>query len=525
MTSAQAALDAAVRGHPEALDGVHASTPADHALLCAARLYFDRPGGREPSAEEIEPLLAGSEEARRAGGEACALLERRALLAFDATSLGRWTDLHARLSGPADMAVRLARAWTALLRGDDLSGLDDPLRQIQHDAAAANDPVLAVAATSTRALASLERGDLPGALEAARRASLMASSEGIAEAICWANLVLARVRRHSGRPYLATRILGAIAGYAPGAFREWIALESVLAGSPEATSAPDGAAAQVRLLLGAATQGDRALFDRVAAGIDERVAGFESLRDEVRTLVAAVDCEREPPDSVRAWREGASDLLPRGLQGVSSSAAPQSRDEPVLVFVATPPGRRSARMLRAGAGLLVGAQAIEPSKILSPRNARTDTGLAALALSGDAGLANEELFRRVYGFPYVAHVHDATARKLVHRMRERLGALGEIRRTTAGLVLVPAALTLIPDPRFSQTTADRALGALAKSTGAEAADIARALGIPLRTAQLALQQLVADGGCRLERIGRQVVYRLDDTTFSEPTALTRLITD
>jgi len=66
----------------------------------------------------------------------------------------------------------------------------------------------------------------------------------------------------------------------------------------------------------------------------------------------------------------------------------------------------------------------------------------------------------------------------------------------------------IPDPVL------RALATLGATSANATAD---ALRMPLRTVQAVLQQLVAEGACSIERDGRHVAYRIEDTTFSEAT--------
>jgi predicted transcriptional regulator len=51
--------------------------------------------------------------------------------------------------------------------------------------------------------------------------------------------------------------------------------------------------------------------------------------------------------------------------------------------------------------------------------------------------------------------------------------------------------------------------------------VAQMLGIPVRTAQHALKALAEEGICEVERRGRELQYRIEDTTFSEPTRTTQ----
>jgi DNA-binding transcriptional ArsR family regulator len=141
----------------------------------------------------------------------------------------------------------------------------------------------------------------------------------------------------------------------------------------------------------------------------------------------------------------------------------------------------------------------------------------------------------VYGFPFVAHRHRAVLDVLCHRMRRMLGGAGEVRREGAdgapgsGLVAEspnggPAGPSLalaleeaivVPDMRCVLPTADRVLRALATSGATSASAAADSLRMPLRTVQAVLQQLVAEGACTIERDGRRVAYRIEDTTFTQ----------
>jgi DNA-binding transcriptional ArsR family regulator len=85
-----------------------------------------------------------------------------------------------------------------------------------------------------------------------------------------------------------------------------------------------------------------------------------------------------------------------------------------------------------------------------------------------------------------------------------------------------AAPIAIPDPTTATDLRELVLRFLAENGGrASARDVAEALGVPLRTVQDALGQLVGDESCRRERSGRTHEYALEDTTFFAPT-ITRL---
>ena len=74
---------------------------------------------------------------------------------------------------------------------------------------------------------------------------------------------------------------------------------------------------------------------------------------------------------------------------------------------------------------------------------------------------------------------------------------------------------VVPDMRCVLPTADRVLRALATSGATSASAAADSLRMPLRTVQAVLQQLVAEGACTIERDGRRVAYRIEDTSFMQ----------
>ena len=71
---------------------------------------------------------------------------------------------------------------------------------------------------------------------------------------------------------------------------------------------------------------------------------------------------------------------------------------------------------------------------------------------------------------------------------------------------------------MSLPAADRVLRALATLGATSASGAADSLRMPLRTVQAVLQQLVAEGACTIERDGRRVAYRIEDTTFTQVTS-------
>lgn len=148
---------------------------------------------------------------------------------------------------------------------------------------------------------------------------------------------------------------------------------------------------------------------------------------------------------------------------------------------------------------------------------RTDAALAVLTLSGPEPTAEQEFFRKVYGFAYLEASHRGVLDVLLHRMRGRIDTAGAVVRSKGCLALDLKAAIAVADPRCSPPAAARILSALARQPLATADVIAARLGITVRAAQIALQQLVSDGACAVRRSGRQMEYQLQDSTFSEPT--------
>ncbi|RZO53679.1 MAG: hypothetical protein EVA89_29200 [Sandaracinaceae bacterium] len=76
----------------------------------------------------------------------------------------------------------------------------------------------------------------------------------------------------------------------------------------------------------------------------------------------------------------------------------------------------------------------------------------------------------------------------------------------------------LPDPDASLQLEERLLRWIAREGRQEARRVAEELDVPLRSAQAVLQALVEDGALVRERAGRSFSYRVEDTTFQEPTS-------
>jgi DNA-binding transcriptional ArsR family regulator len=456
-----------------------------------------------------------------------------AVLRFDAASLRAPPPV--AVAVPDDVAGASLRAeailvWAALLSGRALPpAAADALVEA---AARQRSPARLVESAVLRALAAAEAGDLYGALAGARQACRMAQAEALLEAECLAHLVLARLRRLAGRPHLGLHILLALARVAPPAWRSWIAWEMVLAGGARqaaplldspAPGQDDPAARMARAALAfvaAVGAWDGAASASAGEALEAALPPWPSVAREGRCLLALLDARVPAPDAdVVAWRRGEVAQVPLGLAGLGVTHDQPLGGEGTLACVHAAPGAPGIRVLRPGLPPAPTARNLEGVDEDGTGGARTETGLAALALAGPSGLVREEFFKAVYGFAFVAGRHQEVLNVLVHRMRTRLGDAGDIdrdqpQRRLALRLRVPV---VVPDGRCEISAAERVLRALAALGAVGAQQTAEALRMPLRTVQRTLQQLVADGALATRRQGAHVLYRLQDTTFTSVT--------
>jgi hypothetical protein len=436
----------------------------------------------------------------------------------------------------------LPKAWLALMQGE-ARGLHSPVGEALAMASGTPDRYQVIELTALRAMVALSGDSLGEAVTLARRASFMARTEALPRAELLANLVLARVRRHSGKPYLATRILDALARSTTESAQGWLDWERVLAGGARADGILSGgttlgsrAAQAARQVLLAAQGGRRTEFDAEARELMRLTAGFRDIHDEAEALVALLDPDGAPPQSMIDFKRGHDAKMRYGLFGAGVFSADE---EPTLaVFAVARPGAPGARILRDGLGLFGRCRMLSPedrhrsaatgaretSKRVTPASwgprrthGRTDAGLAVLTLAGPAQVAEDDFWRRVYGFAYSHAAHRGVLDVLLHRMRARLDDAGTIVRAGGSLSLDLNDAIAVADPLCSPPAAARILSALARQPLATADSIAGRLGITVRAAQMALHDLVSDGACVVRRSGRQVQYQLEDSAFSEPT--------
>jgi hypothetical protein len=487
---------------------------ATRAALESMR-YFAQPSvGILWSLESLEQFSECSSAARVAAAIACRQHERAAVLAFDLGALDASLAMHRRLA-PEDAWLVAGECWRALALGEELPAPTAELARVAHDRA---DAALAIEAAVLRSLAAHAGGDLDEAVASARHASRMSRTEAIPQAEYLANVVLARARRVTDRPHLATRILSALRRYATTPWQPWLCWELLLCGGfdsapprPDEDKRPAAHALRaLRQLLDAAGHGERAAFDR-AVEAARRTVDLRPFSAELEAVVSVTDPSSAATAGV-AFVRGEDTTAPLGLAGLA--AATSTSD--IVAWVLARPGEGARRVLATGLALAEREGAV-PLPRSAGKKARTDATLATLALAGEAGMGEEILFRAVYGFDYVSSRHQGVRRVLFHRARERLGDFGSLVREDGRVRLELRQPTLIPDPRTAPREEHEILAVLARWGHASPRRAAEELDVPVRTVQEALRRLAEDGVCRIERHGRRIDYHLDDSVFAEPT--------
>ncbi|MGE0787304.1 MAG: hypothetical protein AB7S26_16650 [Sandaracinaceae bacterium] len=446
---------------------------------------------------------------------------REAALAFDASALGELIE-----RGTLSSADRgFAEAWIALVVGD-ASGAMRLAEVLEAEARRANDAARVVECAALRALAQVESGDLEEATTLARRASRMGRTEAIFEPECLAHLVLARVRRLNGFPHLATRILRSLWERTPTRFYAWLGWELWMAGARERgflleVGAPPlhRAAAALENLLAAADADDAGAYRAAAAELERAASSLSLIRSEARALLETNDPDATfTAEDVAAFAEGRSDDVPAALHGIITRDGAAPADETAIAYVLARPGRPARRITRLG-WVLLERSTLRQLTQSRRKQGRNETIIAALALAGARGLSEAELFEMAYEFRYVPETHANSFGVALHRARKYVEPLAVIHHASGRLVLEAHEPFVVPDPRCKKPIKDKLLCAVADQRGASPGDIAKAVGVSLRVAQAALAGLSAEGGCVARKSGRELVYEVEDTTFSEPTQL------
>jgi hypothetical protein len=508
------------------------------AAAITAAAWMVRPDlHRAPERRELERFLGAQPDARLVAALSLSHLERASAVAFDPGALEAWLALHERLLAgtsheqtEAGLWLEAARAWAALLRGR-LAGLFESTSDLEKRALTAKVAPLVIDASVQRALLASLSGDLETGTALARRASRMARTEGLPQQEYLAHLTLARARRLSRHPHLAIRILTALEPMISTHFTGWLAWELLMAGEvvestallarSEHTSLALAAARALSEVVRSAVAGDRAVFERSARELTRHTRGFSLVEREAVALLTAADYRAaDVPDAepVRAWCAGREAPPPPALHGLCMRPGTEAQSEAedvseayVLARVDAPP----RRILGLGSNL------VDLPEIVRLRRTRRRQGrveiMTAIIAASPAGIEQTQAFEQAYELPYEAEVHRGVFEVLLHRVRAYIEAAGELEREEGVLRIRLRRPLLVPDPRCARPLHDRLLRILAREGRATASDAASKVGLSLRAVQDALKALIEDGICSSERDGRQIVYVVEDTTFSEPT--------
>lgn len=510
-----------VHAHRETLFGrfgaaeVLLESPPEHDLdahtwfkvLQSQQWFADASSGVKPALFDADGLTGASKNAIGAASRLCALGQRAAILRFDRRDAHHWSQLHAQIGGgteTGEMWFAVSKAWSALMGGAPEEA-GEIAETLSVRAASEQHSGIVLEAAALKALASSSSGRHEEALGFARRASRMARTESMPQQEYLASIVLARARRLAGKPHLATFILTALGRFASSPWNAWIRWELSL--SP-GIAFPDVGETHVLPMYQAAAAGHRGDYQKASTRAASVATWLPDLATDVQTLGELIDPMAKVSEELQAWTSGETNMSPRGLQGVVSS------DSGAIALVYAHPSKVARRFLICGAPLLPeGTVPFAPAAT----HVRTDTALATLLLAGAEGLDGDVLWQLVYGFPYIHDKHRTIRNVLHHRMRKRLGehaALVQVDSMWTVLVRVPIS---IPDPRCLLPREHTLLTLIARSGTLTATHVAERMGIPLRTAQQTLKELANDGACHAERAGREIKYRLEDTTFTEPT--------
>lgn len=454
------------------------------------------------AAPPLDPTARRGESAALARG--AWIHARAALCRMDRPTLDAWVKFGSKFTDQP-MACQILQAAGGLAAGDPRAALA-LATSAATEASARGDSALRVEAEALCGLAQLQAGDLTAARTTARRASRMGRTESLPQSEYLAGITLAGVRRWGGQPHYAARILSALARVAPGAWKEWIAVEMVLCGDLEAARATGVDE------VGPAGRWAARMLRYAPRGETEAFAPLERIASDVEAML---DPSAPASDSaIAAWRAGAGEM-PDRFHGLSlASPEPHGVGCPYIVVA---PGAPAQRLLALGAHRLSGL----PRVSAPGRQRRTARAVSQLALCGAEGLGREALFEAVYGFGFKAVTHQGTLDVLVHRAREVLAEVGEVVRDGGNVALRVDRPGLIEDEPAERQLTDLVLRTIAAKPGVGAREIAKDLGIALRTMQTMLGELADEGACVAEREGRRMAYRVEDTTFSEPTGLLR----
>lgn len=429
---------------------------------------------------------------------------RRALLSLNHLELAKTIEVLSAMATPETERIALRfRGWQQAFLGDG-TGAAETGRSLYAQASAAGAAVDTVEAVTLQSLAAMVSDDSAEALHLARRAAHMAQSEHLWVSHYQASLLLARARRLSRQPHLASRIVTSCLRVAGSEWHGWLHWERVFAGA--AYEASDGPVEDT--ILGV----DAAKIEAWSRGAGSAASPHPSIRASALhasdhfAASRALDPAAAPlDDAVGDWIRGSDPAIPSALCGLAASAANAHgawvlarKGHPARRILGVPP-QSAAQVAPSGA---------QPTRV--------DTIIAALVLA-PKGIERAELFQAAYGFPYRAAIHEPTFKVLRSQAKRHIANAGAIRSVDQKYTLDVLGDFVIVDPRSEQPLQEVMLRYLGRTGRAGAKDVAARLSVPLRTVQQALKGLVEDGACAISKEGRRVQYVVEDTVFCELT--------
>ncbi len=400
--------------------------------------------------------------------------------------LSRWPGyvlLHGYITTrPVHVELREDQPWTLLVDAV-LRGAERRAREVDEalPESASHSASLEAELLCARAMMALRFEDADVAVHATRRLAIHARTHELSYFELLSGLLVARAKRSASSPVQALRILSALDSVFPQHWSARIAWERTLAGEQVASE-------------------DLCTWAKSVSDTDQEARCFLALARVQDVAVPVVD----------EWRQGLVDEAPYGITLRGKD------DRNVWVCVEPTGARRETAFAKEKMGARV--------ELPPPRQEgqRTYLVLARLALADGMCLSREKLFERVFGYPFESKKHSSLLRVTLNRVNEMLSDHASIQNDVQVFRLVVKQPFSFVDPYQVRKMEDRVLGLLATvGQWLSAAEIGERLGVPRRTVVDALQALELEETCERERRGATVCFRVEDTTFYEP-SITRL---
>ncbi|MEM6532446.1 MAG: hypothetical protein AAF654_07470 [Myxococcota bacterium] len=332
-------------------------------------------------------------------------------------------------------------------------------------------------------------------LDGARRLFRRCSSEGFLDREALASLLLARARRDAGQSLTSQHILSEIRRLAPRFMQRALELELSLLGVDTAASP----LSKTRAAVASRNRHDATEHARRCLSEVKGTLWFEDVR--VWTALLRLDDSEPEHDDVSHWRRCEDADPPRGILD------PLAPRQPGWIVCNT--NGHNERELASGwfgdvEELALGAQASQSQRALTLLALAPEDGVPVRRFGQALGVSSTE--------------RGGAMRVLLHRLRAALRGVARIEEQDDRLVLLSEARWCFRENFRGPGLADRVLAAVVQATRPISSKrIARDIGASVRSVQNELQPLAEDGLCRRLKVGREVLYMVEDTTFKAPT--------